>query len=173
MLLCVQPSEGQPRVTLTGEHLTGPADLPSSFHCPGPIAFQVGTGVALGPYPGTFTESLATAGLPDFKATFKIVSGATTITGTKTSAQALSFSCDATRGTASFIGSFVYQAKIATPGGSFDDVGTGTMTWGTDTRFGGGVEQDFVSAPPPPQACKPGNGYGDKNHCHNGPPGKQ
>jgi len=24
---------------------------------------------------------------------------------------------------------------------------------------------------PTPQSCKPGNGYGDKNHCHSGPPG--
>jgi hypothetical protein len=23
----------------------------------------------------------------------------------------------------------------------------------------------------PPSACKPGWGYGDKNHCHSGPPG--
>jgi MYXO-CTERM domain-containing protein len=22
------------------------------------------------------------------------------------------------------------------------------------------------------QLCKPGNGYGDKNHCHSGPPGQ-
>jgi hypothetical protein len=22
-----------------------------------------------------------------------------------------------------------------------------------------------------PQPCKPGNGFGDKNHCHTGPPG--
>jgi len=26
---------------------------------------------------------------------------------------------------------------------------------------------------PTPQQCKPGHGYGDKNHCHNGPPGHQ
>jgi len=26
---------------------------------------------------------------------------------------------------------------------------------------------------PAPQQCKPGHGYGDKNHCHSGPPGHQ
>ena len=26
--------------------------------------------------------------------------------------------------------------------------------------------------PPPPPPCKPGYGFGDKNHCHSGPPGK-
>ena len=26
---------------------------------------------------------------------------------------------------------------------------------------------------PTPQQCKPGHGYGDKNHCHSGPPGHQ
>ena len=25
--------------------------------------------------------------------------------------------------------------------------------------------------PPPAKHCKPGYGYGDKNHCHFGPPG--
>ena len=25
--------------------------------------------------------------------------------------------------------------------------------------------------PPPVKKCKPGYGYGDKNHCHFGPPG--
>jgi hypothetical protein len=25
--------------------------------------------------------------------------------------------------------------------------------------------------PPPPVKCKPGWGFGDKNHCHFGPPG--
>ena len=24
----------------------------------------------------------------------------------------------------------------------------------------------------PSTECKPGNGYGDKNHCHSGPPGR-
>jgi hypothetical protein len=171
--LGAQPANGQARATLTGEHLTGPADLPKTFNCPGPISFDVGAGVALGPYPGTFTESLTSAGLPSFQATFKIVSGATTITGTKTSSQASSSSCNPLLGTATFIGSFTYQAKIQTASGSFTDQGTGSMSWGTDTRFGGGVEQDFVSSAPPPQACKPGNGYGDKNHCHSGPPGQQ
>jgi hypothetical protein len=172
ILLGAPPSNGAARTTLTGEHLTGPADLPTAFNCPGPISFDVGTGVALGPYPGTFTERLTSAGLPSFQATFKIVSGTTTITGTKTSAQASSFSCTPSLGTATFIGSFTYQAKIQTAGASFTDQGTGPMTWGTDTRFGGGVEQDFVSSAPP-QVCKPGNGYGDGNHCHSGPPGQQ
>lgn len=171
-LLGAQPSSGQVRATLTGEHLIGPADPPKTFSCPGPISFDVTAGLAQGTYPGTFTESLTSAGLPSFQVTFRIVSGTTTITGTKTSSQASSFSCDPSLGTASFSGTFTYQATIQTAGNSFADQGTGSMTWGTDTRFGGGVEQDFVSSAPP-QACKPGNGYGDKNHCHSGPPGQQ
>jgi hypothetical protein len=31
----------------------------------------------------------------------------------------------------------------------------------------------IVPAPTTPQSCKPGWGYGDKNHCHSGPPGLQ
>jgi hypothetical protein len=41
-------------------------------------------------------------------------------------------------------------------------IGTGT----TDVSFTNRV------VPPPGPECKPGNGFGDKNHCHTGPPGQ-
>src|SRR5687768_16248093 len=113
MLLCVPaaPAAAQPNapvVTLTGEILntedrtsdprgTFDAQVTCNADGTGSIAFQV-EGIALGPYPGTYTEQgTATFGATEaagtfleglspilsFTASFKIVSGTTEITGTK------------------------------------------------------------------------------------------
>ena len=46
-------------------------------------------------------------------------------------------------------------------------LGVTTIAAGADPptgRYGG---------TPTYEACKPGNGFGDRNHCHTGPPGQQ
>jgi hypothetical protein len=78
----------------TGEVLngdsTGPGPFSSAITCQGPttgtLQFTI-SGIALGPYPGTFTETgtveIANGAVTGFSATFDIVSGPTTIHGTK------------------------------------------------------------------------------------------
>jgi hypothetical protein len=40
-----------------------------------------------------------------------------------------------------------------------------------DKNHNGDMDGDEDNQCPPP-VCKPGNGFGDKNHCHTGPPGQ-
>jgi len=99
------------------------------------------SGIAVGPYPGTFTESgtVYVAGpatgvpapLASLHADFTIASGDTIITGTKDllfaptnkgSCLALAASNDAL-----FLAAASYRAQIDTTGGSFGDSGTATL----------------------------------------------
>jgi hypothetical protein len=47
------------------------------------------------------------------------------------------------------------------------DSTTTSMTQGNDT-----TTTSVAPTTPTSQPCKPGWGYGDKNHCHSGPPGQ-
>jgi len=55
--------------------------------------------------------------------------------------------------------------------------GTGTSSDTTTTTTGTGTSSDTSTATTTTTGstttCKPGNGFGDKNHCHSGPPGKK
>jgi hypothetical protein len=51
---------------------------------------------------------------------------------------------------------------------SFGDTTTSTSVETTTTT----VESTTTSTLPDTTGCKPGWGYGDKNHCHSGPPGQ-
>ena len=63
------------------------------------------------------------------------------------------------------------------PGQTTTTTGTGTMTTGTGTTTTGTgtmttetTTTESTTSSTSTQ-CKPGNGFGDKNHCHSGPPG--
>lgn len=79
---------------LTGETLLGGTTTSTNVSCnpDGSGSFDFATsGTALGPYPGTFTETGhvaidATSGVTQFRASFHITSGATRIDGVKTQA---------------------------------------------------------------------------------------
>jgi hypothetical protein len=82
-----QPPTGE---TLNGDN-TGPGPFSSAITCQsltaGTLTFTI-SGLALGPYPGTFTESgtvtISGGVVTSFSASFTITSGSTTLTGTKT-----------------------------------------------------------------------------------------
>ena len=48
--------------------------------------------------------------------------------------------------------------------------GTGTTTTGTGTMTTETTTTESTTSTTSTE-CKPGHGYGDKNHCHSGPPG--
>ncbi|HEY4884036.1 MAG TPA: hypothetical protein VII08_10370 [Myxococcales bacterium] len=100
-VLIAPAARGQvPPLTLTGEHFVGVPDVTTDCHpdATSTVTFTV-SGVATGPYPGTFTETgTATIGpqtlspgggqsigtLLTFDGVFTIQSGTETVTGTKT-----------------------------------------------------------------------------------------
>jgi len=57
-----------------------------------------------------------------------------------------------------------------TTGTGTTTTGTGTMTTGTGTMTTETTTTESTTSTTSTQ-CKPGHGYGDKNHCHSGPPG--
>jgi hypothetical protein len=162
----------------TTEVLNGDSTMPGPFSsaitCQSPttgtLQFTI-SGAALGPYPGTFTESgtveitngVATA----FSASFTIISGNVTIQGTKSgpivfhgSAQCDAPSPDFGTGTNFFhAGPFdaTYQMAITGPLGTNPYSGA----VGNDFNFAsgivafGGMQEEFLSAdqPPPPPVC--------------------
>ena len=175
--------------SLTGEVLTSggpgsPNGIPvTTYNCnpSGTSNFAFSTsGVAVGPYPGTFTETgTATMGPADpttqlgpvtsFQAQFTITSATGTVTGTKTLASnpltAVAF-CNQIGG--QLVADATYQAHISTPTGSADDQGTAnttqfnmcpdTATCGTIGNIGSAFYESFASTnivqgpPPPPPA---------------------
>ena len=62
-----------------------------------------------------------------------------------------------------------------TTGTGTTTTGTGTMTTGTGTMTTGTMTTETTTTESTTSTtstqCKPGHGYGDKNHCHSGPPG--
>jgi hypothetical protein len=56
-------------------------------------------------------------------------------------------------------------------------IGSAWLAYATTAPSGssgssGGVTTTTTKATTTTTVCKPGNGFGDKNHCHSGPPGQ-
>ena len=150
------------------------------------------TGLAAGPYLGTYTES-GTFTLPTrertdptpafataFQATFEIRSGTTVVTGTKTLVNGFG-DCEPAPGEgqpdgAEFITlNVTYDAVIHTPEGDFADRGTSFVV-GQDRQNIAELPdrtQEFfesfassLAEAEPLQPSRPGKGCGDRNHRH-------
>jgi hypothetical protein len=158
---------------LNGDNTT-PGPFSSAITCQSPttgtLHFTI-SGAALGPYPGTFTESgtieITNGVVTAFSASFNIISGNVTIQGTKSgpivfrgSAECAAPSPDFGPGTNFFhAGPFdaTYQLTITGPLGTNSYSGT----VGNDFNFtsgafaSGGMQQGFLSAeqPPPTPVC--------------------
>jgi hypothetical protein len=144
-LLAAAPAGAQVPLTLTGESLKDPpgeGGTLATVSCnpvPGGLAtasFE-SSGLAVGPYPGTYTESgtftVATATRTEFppaagfQSNFRIVSGANVITGTKTMQSGFGRCEDDFGGGRDGPEVFAiarYEARIETPNGVFTDSGT-------------------------------------------------
>ncbi|MDQ0849161.1 hypothetical protein QFZ65_001099 [Arthrobacter sp. B3I9] len=171
--------------SLSGETLiqSGPGGLTaSSYNCSDPSrVFLTASGVATGPYPGTFTETLEIAfdqsvdpgNLYYVNATFTITSVNGTVTGTKrtTGDTAGGALCNEV-GALNVIADLTYTAQITTPSGTATDQGVSNATTfkvcpttcGTFTSPNAFqesfVSQTFTPAPPPApttaEQCKKG-----------------
>lgn len=171
--------------TLTGESLSGsgtgatsaPDIFCNSFDNGSTQTFSV-SGAAAGPYPGTFTETGTFSGAfpTTFSATFTITSGSITVTGTK-SGSFVGGSCafGMPHSTITSTGAVEYQATIHTAGGDYADQGTAETSVTLNRDDTAVLTETFQSALAQPtliEPCQPGHGYGDRNHCHSGPPGQ-
>ena len=116
--------------TLTNETLSGSSTSPTNSPlCPATYSIS---GTASGPYRGSFAETgtiLAPGSI--LSANFTIVSGGTTVTGSKKQSAPFRASCvggvGGVLGDASYHGSAVYTATITTPTGTYHDEGTSTV----------------------------------------------
>jgi hypothetical protein len=144
-LLAAAPASGDTAAanpTLVGENLTGTtSDL--SFECNGDqtttASFTL-SGAAIGPYPGTFTES-ATAtitnhDLTSFEAAFTIMSAETTVTGTKEGSLEGIARCEEIENAVAdtflfYLDAFLFQyrATIISPLGTSSDSGRGEASF--------------------------------------------
>jgi hypothetical protein len=169
--LLAATAQAAPSATLGGEHLTasGPGIVPAC-----PTSATTVSGLASGPYPGTFTETLSITfsheiglgawGPPgSLTANFEIISGDTTVTGTKTSTD-VSGICE-TGGlpvTSILIGHAQgpYDATIATPQGAFSDHGTAVTdlsnSFTSPTTITFAFDEAFASEPTSKDQCKEG-----------------
>lgn len=160
----------------TGEILNGGSPMPGPFSsaitCQGPttgtLQFTI-SGSALGPYPGTFTESgtiqIANGVVTAFSASFTINSGATTIQGTKNGVVAF-------RGTAAcdepspdfgpdtnffHAGPFdaTYQLTITGPLGTnqYNGVVGNDFNFTSGAFASGGSQEEILTADQPPPGC--------------------
>jgi hypothetical protein len=164
-------AQAAPSATLGGEHLTasGPGIVPA---CPTSAATI--SGLASGPYPGTFTETLSITfsheiglgawGPPgSLTASFEIISGDTTITGTKTSTD-VSGICETGVVPESSIlfgqARGPYDATIATPQGTFSDHGSAATdlsdSFTSPTTITLAFNEAFASGPTSKDQCKDG-----------------
>jgi hypothetical protein len=197
-LLAAAPASAQVPLTLTGEKLVDPpaeGGTLATVSCnptPGGLAtasFE-SAGLATGPYPGTYTESgtftIPTATRTEFppaagfQSTFRIVSGANVITGTKTFQSGFGRCEDDFGGGRDGPEVFAvtrYEARIETPNGVFRDRGTSEVVVQDRQITPVGPErlqehiETFVSAllspvpddpppppPPPPDECDDDDG---------------
>jgi hypothetical protein len=152
--------------TLYGESMAGTPQVTSNCNLTGTstISYSV-SGVATGPYPGTFTETgIATIGpqlvpnqavsITSFSATFVIESGLFRITGIKTLADIPTLATNL--GTCvDFLKSFgtaaTYDARISTPTGTFADNGRTNVAvndFGTYTTFNEALYSDLFELQP-------------------------
>jgi hypothetical protein len=178
--------------TLQGETLTGSASQTTATTCQldlddsGEATFTA-SGVAVGPYPGTFTEtgtySFGAVVNPNgfgvvtsFHSTFAITSATGSVSGTKDLAGPAPASFATCANLVWFLTTpLEYQATITTTSGAFRDSGTATATTATGTRFqldAQAFAEDFLTSngvvPLGPQTkddCKDGGylNYGFRN----------
>jgi hypothetical protein len=159
---------GAQAATLAGEHLSanGPGIATAC-----PTAAATVSGTATGPFPGTFTETFSFTytheigfgawGPPgSLTATFEIVSGATTVTGTKTATD-VSGICELSASTIFFgHAQGPYEATIASPQGAVSDRGTAVTD--LSDRFTAPntitfiLDETFASVPSMKDQCKKG-----------------
>jgi hypothetical protein len=149
------------------------------------------SGVAAGPYPGTFDEqgsfdqTFPQPVTQAFVANFRIDSGDTVVTGTKRfeSGAPSAVICSNVDDDfhAGIFGVASYDATIKTPVGTFHDEGTSDLfiqsiaTIGTREVVSATFTETFVSGLTeviPLLPARPGCGIGDTNHTHAGPPGR-
>jgi hypothetical protein len=160
-------AQAAPSGTLAGEHLhaTGPGIAAAC-----PTAGATISGTATGPYPGTFTETFSFAFLNEIgfgawgppgtlTASFEIVSGSTTVTGTKTATD-VSGICELSSANTIFSGHAQgpYDATIATPQGAVSDHGTAVTDlndlFASPNTITFILDETFASAPPSKDQCK-------------------
>ena len=178
-LLLARPATAQVPAALTGEVLAAAGD-PVKVTCAGSLAdFTItftASGVAAGPYPGTFTETGVHRGpgLDVIEARFTIVSGTTTmITGTKWyDGEALAATSGCGGSPSPFTTAALrYEARIDTLMGVFIDRGS-AVTHAQSLQEEpplGQFNESFISeldAPLPVPPSRPGKGCGDKKHTH-------
>jgi hypothetical protein len=170
--LLAASAQAAPSVTLGGEHLTasGPGIAEA---CP-TVGITI-SGTATGPYPGTFTETFSFAFLHEIgfgawgppgslTAGFEIVSGSTTITGTKTATDVSGIcSVGATQYPSTIFSGQAqgpYDATITTPQGVVSDHGFAAtdlkdlFTSPNTVTFI--LNETFASAPTTTDQCKKG-----------------
>jgi len=87
----------------------------------------------------------------------------TTTTGTGTTTTGTGTTTTGTTTTGTGTGTMTTGTGTMTTGTGTTTTGTGTMTTETTTTESTTSTTSTL--------CKPGHGYGDKNHCHSGPPG--
>jgi hypothetical protein len=196
------PAAADDGPTAGPQPLTGEALLASELGTPGTstvtgtcnpfgtstFQFTV-TGQALGPYPGTFTESgtfsFGPFGLPDvgfgvgeFESTFTISSAAGSVHGTKeltvpgTGFGACGIAAFPTGGANAidFEGVLTYSAHITTPGGPATDSGESFVNYG-DSQLRGVIgfngfnfDESFTSTSFEP-GCRQDNDHQGDDHC--------
>lgn len=133
---------------LTGETLTGSGSS-TTTPCTGinPRSSYTNTydssGTATGPYPGTYTEqgsvTVKNGRVRAFSASFTIVSGTTTVTGTKSLHGGMGTGVCGLTGTVTWHNDAVYTATIETQTGTGTDKGDSTV----DGFSGGTITETF------------------------------
>jgi hypothetical protein len=123
------PATASAQSTLTGETLSGSSSQGNTWSCA--PSFRV-SGAATAPYPGTFSESGDWNQSGRFAATFTIVSGTTTITGSKGpqffGGAFCQFAPPGTEFSTANGTVASYTATIHTPSGNFHDEGTSSVS---------------------------------------------
>jgi hypothetical protein len=171
-LVLAASAQAAPSATLAGEHLTasGPGIAGAC-----PTAGTTVSGTASGPFPGTFTETFSFAFLHEIgfgvwgppgalTASFEIVSGGTTVTGTKTATDVSGIcSVGATQyPSTTFSGQAQgpYDATIAAPQGVVSDRGSAVTDlqdlFESPTTITFIFTETFASAPTTTDQCKRG-----------------
>lgn len=174
--LAAPPSPAAPPATMTGESFvavggTGPDHCSSSG---GTFSFSA-SGVATGPYPGTFTETGAATEnreffLDSFSADFTIysASGDVLVTGSKHLDPSLldQTACVYQPGNAGemFGNGTIYNATIFTATGNYRDQGTSVIPLLIADPAGTSLNEDFVSSLTEPILIVPTS----KDQCKNG-----
>ena len=152
--------------SLTGETLSGSSSQGNDRACTTPT-FSV-SGTAMGPYPGTFTETGTWAPLSTTASTtFTITSGTTTITGSKTVFRGIpglsgTFDCGADPTTLDLTG-VPYTATIHSPDGSFHDEGVSTVHIEITASGAATLTESFTSSLTEPAPLAPTS----KDQCRN------